>query len=577
MDNFEKLQQLKQLLDEGIISQEEFDVRKEQILFPEKIEERNRKIEEEKQKQEEEVKKAFIYDNAVTKLNVKTSESYKQAIADLEELGDWRDATSIVEKSRDELAEIEKKEAEQKAESEREQLYDNAIKKLETRSSKSYRTAIADLESLGEWKDAAALVEEFKPELPKIEEEENNKKKSLKKKLIAGIVAAAAAIVLFFVAKALLTPNLANFSPTKSAKLNSMSYMIPEESKLEDSSDEYALYSLNKNNKVVGVIEVRYKGDTDLDGSAKAATGEMTSKNVAKKLIPDATGMSDTVKADNSEFEVAVYCNAEKVKGQSELLKAMTESFDTSGYKNPRTSEGVKTSYTGDTSAGVQIKKGAVGLRVVESYKTVKGNGTKDLDYSIDKVVTLQAGETSKVVITVNGKEFELNVTCSDRGAFYKDGKFNASFDDIMTDYIENHDAIHLWSSSLSAGAHLNIYKKNDDYGGQLNCDTTKRKSIMVFSSAANNGNDFLPADKVPEDIMVMIQSDGKEETEDVMCYLAVFSNLLNTLDPSIDEGDAYNEVKDAFVDDIQTVRTFKGIKYQLVATSGLYMFKVDG
>ena len=36
MDNFEKLQQLKKLLDEGILTQEEYEKSKTQILFPEK-------------------------------------------------------------------------------------------------------------------------------------------------------------------------------------------------------------------------------------------------------------------------------------------------------------------------------------------------------------------------------------------------------------------------------------------------------------------------------------------------------------------------------------------------------------
>lgn len=577
MDNIEKLQQLKQLLDEGILSQEEFDSRKEQIIFPEKIEEERRKLEEEKIRQEEENRKNEVFDNAVKKADEKTIDSYKEALSELEGLGEWRDAHTVVEKYKAELAELEKEEAERKAESEREKLYETAIKKFEVRTSKAYKSAIADLESLGEWKDAAEKAEEFRPELLKIEKEEDNKKKKNKKKIIIGAAAVVAAIVIFFAAKALLTPNLADFNPTKAAKINSMSYKIPENSKLEESDDNYALYTLSKSNKNVGVLEVRYKGDTDLDGAAGATTDHMTSKNVAAKLISGATGKYDTVTADNSEFEVAVYCNTDKVKGQTELLKAVTDSLDVSGYKNPRTSEGIKVSYTGDTSAGVKIEKGVDGLSVSETYKTVKGTGTKDASYTISKPVKLEAGETSTVTVSVDGKDYELKVACSDRGAFYKNGSFTASFDEIMTDYIEQYDAIHLFGSSKSAGAHLNIYKKGNDYGGQLNCDTTDRTSIMVFSSMADNGNDFLPADKTPENIMVMIQTDGKEETEDVMCFLAAFSNLLCTLDPGIDENVAYNDVKDAFVDDIRTTRTCKGIDYILVGTTGLYMFKIEG
>ena len=73
MDNIEKLQQLKQLLDEGILSQEEFESRKEKVLFPEKIAERKKKEEEERLKKEEEQKKNLLFDEAIKKFEKKNN------------------------------------------------------------------------------------------------------------------------------------------------------------------------------------------------------------------------------------------------------------------------------------------------------------------------------------------------------------------------------------------------------------------------------------------------------------------------------------------------------------------------
>ena len=577
MDNIEKLQQLKQLLDDGILSQEEFDKRKEAILFPEKAEAEKRRLEEERLKQEEENRKNEAFDNAIKKFIYKTTVSYEQGIAELEELGDWNDASNIAEQYKKELAELEKEEEERKAKDEKRELYDQAMKKFLLHTVESYKSGIADLEKLGDWRNAAEEVEKYKPELLKMEEEEKGKKEKIKKKAIMGAAAVLAAIILIFVVKALLTPNLGSFNPTKAASINSMSYKIPEDSKLEDSNDTYALYSLSKRNKTVGVIEVRYKGDTDLEGTAKAAAGKMTSENVARKMIPNAKGKCELVNADNSEFEIAVYCDEKKVKGQNELLHAMKKSFETSKYKNPRTSEGITASYTGDASAGVKIEKGVDGLSVNEPFKTARGTGTKENEYTVDEAVTLKAGETSKVNITANGQKYELDIACSDRGAFYKDGSFNASFDDIMTDYIDNHSKINLYSSSTLVGASLNIYKKNEDYGGQLSCKATNHNAIIVFSSFSSDGNSELPANETPGSIVAMIQSDGKEEVEDLMCFVSVFSNLLCTLDPEIDENEAYNEVKNAVVEgSSDKVHTFKGIKYRYADTSSVYIFKIE-
>ena len=584
MDNLEKLQQLKQLLDEGILSQEEFEKRKEKILFPEKAEEEKRKLEEESQRQEEENRKNEIFEGALKKFEEKTSEAYKAAIAELEELGEWKDANNIAEKYKEELPEIEAAEAEQKAEEEREALYDKAIKKFDIRTSKSFKSAIADLESLGEWKDSAAIVEEKRPELQEIEEEEKKKKAALKKKLIIAAIAVVVVIVAYVVIKAITTPNLAKYSATKDAKVNSMDYKIPEECVVEDAKhDTFVQYSISKGNKVVGVVEVEYRGDSDLEGTAgyDAETAEHKTTDSALALIPNASGTFETIEADNSIFEVTVYCDEEKVKGGSELLDAITESFNVSGYSNPRTSKGIKANYTGDTSSGVTIKEGVEGLSVSEEFATAIGSGTKEVSYKIEKPVKLEAGETSTVEIKANGDTCKLKIKCSDHGAFYKDGSFNASMDDIMADYKDKYSHVRAYSGSTLTGGNINIVQKGDTYGGQFNCTATDHSFIVTFNTVNSAGDDFVPTDEVPDRILILVKTDGDEESKDLMCIVALFGNMLCNLNPDISESEAYNAVLSAMQsaegDTVASSNSScKGVPFAVFYSPGLYSMGID-
>lgn len=581
MDNIEKLQQLKQLLDEGILTQEEFDSRKEQILFPEKIEEERRKEEEEKRKQEEASQKNVLFDTAISRFDVKTSESYKQGISGLEELGDWRDANVLVEKYKAELVEIEKKEEEEEAEKKKESLYENALKKFEVRTSSSYRSAIADLESLGEWKDAIEIIEERKPELQEILEEEQKKSKQLKKKLVIAAVAVVVVIVAVAVAKMLLTPNLAKFTPTKEKTINTITFKVPEECKAEVTSATCTTLSLSKNNQIIGVIEVQYKGDSDLEGTGgyNSKTDEHKPTDKAKELIPDGSGEYKMVEADNSAYEVAVY-SSEKVNGKSDLLNAIAESFDTSGYKNPRESEGLQASYNGDASAGVKIDTNTKGLSVYEKYKNAKGVGTKGVTFTVTEPVTLEAGETSTVKINANGQECELKITCSDKGAFYKDGAFTASMDDIMADYKKNYSSVHAYSGTTVSGGSVSITKKDNTYGGQFNCTATNHKFVITFTGMDASGDKEKAASEIPDDLIILIMTNGDEESEDLMCIVSLLGNMLANLNPEIKQNEAYNDVLEGMQSATgssvaSTSRTYGGIPYTIAYTSKLYTMKI--
>ena len=589
MQNIEKLQQLKQLLDEGIISTEEFEIRKKQILFPEIIEEEKRKAEEEKQRLAEEERKNEVFEAAIKKFNNKTSDSFKQGISELESLEKWRDADSLVEQYKQELAEIEKIEEDKRLELERKDIYEKANQKFRVNTSQSFRAGINELSKLGDWRDAAEIVEQRKSELKEIEAKENlekeKKKKKWKKIITIAAVAAAVIIALVILFAVVLKPDLSNYSSMEDYKINSMSYKVPEDWQTEGmSTNKMAKYTLSKNNKVIALLVVEYLGDTDLEGAAGYNKDSKKSKSdtVAKKIIPDTSGRFDTVVADNSMYDVSLYCDEKKVKGAAELLNTVKESFDVKGYKNPRTYEGIKAYYSGDTSAGVTIDADSEGLSVRESYKTAIGLGTKDASFTVEEPVTLEAGETSTLVIESGDNKTELNITCSDKGAFYEDGSFTASLDEIMTEYKKNYSSVRAYSGSTVAGGDIAIQLKDYTYGGQFNCNTTNHSYIVTFTGTESSGDGFKASSEVPGNLVVMIQTEGKVESEDLLCIISIFGNMLADLNPDIDQTDAHNEILDAMQsasgDTVAAIdRTYEGINYTIAYTPGLYTLEIKG
>ena len=247
--------------------------------------------------------------------------------------------------------------------------------------------------------------------------EEKPRKKNLKLILIVAAVAVVAVIV-FAALPSLMTPDLSKMEPTKDVKVNSMNFKIPEGCKVENSKDDsYYLYSLNKNDKPIGVIEVEYKGDSDLEGDAgyDSSSAEHQAADKATELIPEAKGSYQTVEADNSVFEVTVYSDDEKVKGKDKLLSAIINTFDKSGYSNPREENGITYRYTGDASDGVVIDDDVKDLEVWEAFITPLGKGEKGTTFTVNEPVKLKAGKTSKISITIaNGDKYTLDIKCSD-------------------------------------------------------------------------------------------------------------------------------------------------------------------
>ena len=488
----------------------------------------------------------------------------------------------IKNNDQDKIKDIENQDSAHKNEADKEALYNEALKKFGQKTSKTYKAGISDLEGLGDWRDVAEEIGKRKAELLEIEIKEKEKRKKLKKKILIGVAVIVAAIICGITAKKILTPNLADYTVNYDEKLNSMKYKLPKECLLEDLEDNIIeQYSLNENGKAIAVIEVEYKGDSDLSGDAgyDSKFDEHDLSDSALELIPDASGKYKDIEADNSVFEVTIYCNEDKVDGADTLLDNIAKSFDVEGYKNPRTSKRIKAQYIGDTSAGVKIKEGVEDLSVKETYETVKGTGAKDVSYKIKHPVSLKAGETSKVNIVADGRTCVLKIKCSDHAPFYKNGHFTASLDDIMSDYSENYDSIHLSSGSTGAGGSIDIRKIDDTYGSKFTDAATDNSFVITFSGMNESGSINKATSKVPTDLLMMINAEGIDiESEDLLCMAALFGNMFSNINPDVDQNEACNEVKDALVDAEGSItRTYKGIKYTLKYSGSIIALKIEG
>lgn len=91
----------------------------------------------------------------------------------------------------------------EKVEREKQELYDNAILKLKNNTTKDHNAAIKDLERLGDWKDSREIIERSKKELPDLEKKEaaalaeQQKRKKKNKTMILAVGAVLACLVVF--------------------------------------------------------------------------------------------------------------------------------------------------------------------------------------------------------------------------------------------------------------------------------------------------------------------------------------------------------------------------------------------
>lgn len=434
MDSFEKILEYDKLLKDGVISEDEYKQLKNILINNLKTE----GIIANEEAFEEEFNN-WLYQTAISKLDDQTLASYTEAMAILEKLGDWKSAKVILEQCRKELPELEKKDAEAKEIERKDGEFNEAVKKLETHTYSSYNEAIRIFENLGDWKDSKEYIEKAKADLPELfkkfrqdqaaEEEERKKKKRF---LITLCTAAVAVLVLIGIMSVVTKPKLDNYDTMFDSSIHNMEYRVPDNctKDIARSSGRCTLYKIDKNDKTIGVVTVEYKGETDLTGDAgyDPDTDMHYALDAAKDLIPESNGTYSTVEADNSSFEVTVYCE-DSVEGKDVLLDAITKSFNTSGYKNPRTIKNVAIEYYGDTEAGTVIAPGNTDFEVEVEIDTGLGTGILKTSptWSIKDKVTLKAGKTSTVTIVIDGRDYTTEIECATEVEEEEDSHSNTS------------------------------------------------------------------------------------------------------------------------------------------------------
>ena len=97
MDKFELLKKYKELLEEGIIEQEEFDKKKVELLGATEIEPERDPAEEQKLREELD-KKEKLYNEVISTQYDDSLENMKKNIKKLESIGEYKDSAALLEK-----------------------------------------------------------------------------------------------------------------------------------------------------------------------------------------------------------------------------------------------------------------------------------------------------------------------------------------------------------------------------------------------------------------------------------------------------------------------------------------------
>lgn len=435
MNTVESLKKYKELLDEGIISQEEYEELKGKVLSsltdgqteekPKSDRPDDAKLVnsvkaglEEKKNDAIEKRNLKKYEAAVKKLDTRTVASYKEAIKTFTELGDYKDSKSYLQNASSSLEAVEKEEAEHN----RETTYGEAVKSIATKTTSGYKTAITQLRSLGDYKDAAALAKKSEEELPEIEAEEKKiadaKKKARNKKLtIAGVIAVVA-VVAVIAANMIIEaskPDFMEAAGTATAEVHGLKYEYPDSWVLQNSgsTSEKQVYYLEDKGKTVGAMIVSYNGEKDLEGAAAYSFDQSIPGDISS-VINNCTGTYLEVEKGTSGFVVDVFYPEDEVKGADALVDSVGASIGEADYTNPRTMESMDVQYAGSTEAGAEIDTGSEDITVTKTYNTGVATGTMTVtDWTVDEKVTLEAGETSKVTVKSGEDEKTIEIECT--------------------------------------------------------------------------------------------------------------------------------------------------------------------
>lgn len=373
-----------------------------------------------------------LYKEARESEKVPTLESQYKAIADYNVLGLYKDAFDRKKKCADNCAVIQKiDELNKEVDDHKKQLsaitgafkgkerksIESLIKAKEThlselKNSLSGVTFVSDVEGYAQ----NTTGENKAGETPQTQGTAGKKKRgrTLLVILLALLIAAAAFILYTLLwVDSIYTGN----ESFKQDEVHSLSYQVPKDWEYLNgySNNSTRVFRLKDGNETIGVLEVVYKGDTDLDGDAgyDYDTAEHGNTTSAVNQLKNPEGFYRMITAGESEFEVTVFCNKGAL-GVDDFLDAVSDSFETDNYTNPRVLSEMEINYSGSTEAGAVIAK--EDLVVTAIYDVGARRGRIQLtkyEWELKEPITLKAGKTSTITVIANGKEFSAEIECT--------------------------------------------------------------------------------------------------------------------------------------------------------------------
>lgn len=409
---------------------------------------------------------------------------------------------------------------------------------------------------------------------------------------IAGVAIAAICIIILVSGsgKRFLTSQVSTESLTTTV-IHSLKLARPKEWKNEVYSDSEKFVCL-KNEKWKAEELVKYEGDSADDAkienyfssyvndviekgelSAKGLKGEyiITDKKITSYSKPVNTYLA-VFKADRSIFSFSYSAYASDFdKRQAEMLMSLidVESYSTSGT--------YKVSYYQEDFIEGKTKEE---LEEDIDLLCVYGDGVEETidkdEWYIKEPDVLKAPSTT-IVIVYNGEDLSYNFDVdkveekAKPSGFYSDGHISGTLDEIMESYMENHESFaNRVGDSLAIGR-VDLFKKDNSYGGQLSCSGASNKLTILFSGTDASGNNETQADEVPGKIVALC--DDSTQDEDVACICSAFGNLLSTLNPEIDPYDAGEFIWSVLSDGSGTI---EGITVRSAVYSGYVMMTVQ-
>lgn len=498
MDEYSKLLKYKELLDEGILTKEEFDVKKRELLFAEEVAE-----EKERQQREEENNK--LYAEAVEAMDRQTHSAYVEALDKFEVLGSWKDSEQRAVLCSERIAQIKKEEEEQRREAELKKRLDYAASRIQQNNKKQVMSAIRDLESLGDWGEAPELLAKAREALNELEikeaeakAERARKRRELlgKKQTKAAIAAACLALLLAIVYFAYIDPVI--LQPGRdydqAVQLLKKGDYISAERAFKNLGDYKDSAHQIENCKIA-------RADYWVDYCYEPST----SLNVNTNLLMDALDIYNTY-SDNENIR-----DKYVIKCKEGIYQVAQEAYENKSFDSALTL-----------------------FALIEDF----GNSKDYIQKCNEDIEAERIREEEKQKQT-ESENAEDDVT------FIDGGVYTGTLTDIIEAYTSKYGVFNMSGDDGTFGGHITLSLKDNMYEGDMKCFPSKRNLTVTFAGTDMNAEQYSDADEAPAVITSTFEYD-ELDYRDVDSVVLAEADLLRTIDPEIDQKEAFDSVMGA-------------------------------